>query len=29
MTIHPITKKQIQDRLRTGRWTHEQTDPEL
>jgi len=29
VTIHPITKKQILDRLRTGRWTHEQTDSEL
>lgn len=29
VTIHPITKDQIQERLRTGRWTYEQTDGEL
>lgn len=26
ITIHPITRDQIQERLRTGRWTHEQTE---
>ena len=29
ITIHPITREQIQDRLRSGRWTHEQTSGEL
>lgn len=23
ITLHPVTKDQIQERLRTGRWTHE------
>lgn len=29
LTIHPITKRQVRDRLQTGRWTYEQTHPEL
>lgn len=29
VTIHPITKDQIQDRVRLGRWTHEQIASEL
>jgi hypothetical protein len=29
LTIHPITKKQIQDRLKNERWTHEQARFEL
>lgn len=29
ITIHPITREQIQDRLRSGRWTHEQTSSKL
>ncbi len=29
LTIHTITKKQIRNRLRSGRWTHETTDFEL
>jgi hypothetical protein len=29
ITIHPITKQQIQDRLTTGRWTYEQANSEL
>ena len=29
LTLHPITKRQVQDRLRTGRWTHEQANSEL
>jgi len=29
ITIHPITRDQIQERLRSGRWTYGQTDGEL
>lgn len=29
VTIHPITQDQIQDRLRTGRWTYEQANSKL
>ncbi len=29
ITIHPITKDQIQERLITGRWAHEQANGEL
>jgi hypothetical protein len=29
VTIHPFTMEHIQERLRAGRWTYEQTDTEL
>jgi hypothetical protein len=29
ITIHPITKKQIRDRIQIGRWTYERNSPEL
>ena len=29
LTIHPITKDQIRERLRTGRWTDEKNNPTL
>lgn len=29
ITIHPIARQQVQDRLNSGRWTHEQARHEL
>jgi hypothetical protein len=29
ITIHPITRQQIEERLKSGRWTHEPADVEL